>query len=215
MKYISSFMQGYENAIFASDGIDKATGKRYDEFVDFRSLVLKYMLEEVSMNCDGNASSQYYVKPSDSESTVAFAGPAWDYDTTFGDFAAESRTYLLNPKQLIHGTVSGGCYWWPQLYKKSEFLAAVKTAWQENYSHALQILLGNETDMLNRLQSVDVYAAALEKSNAMNVIRWPLPKRTASSVNQANTGTTVAANLTYLKDFIAKRYDYLESIWGK
>ena len=45
MEYISSFMQSYENAIFAKDGIDKKTGKRYDELVDFDSLVLKYMLE--------------------------------------------------------------------------------------------------------------------------------------------------------------------------
>ena len=214
MKYISSFMQGYENAIFASDGIDPKSGKRYDEFVDFDSLVLKYMLEEVSMNCDGNASSQYYVKPSDSESTVAFAGPAWDYDTTFGDFAAASRTYLLNPKSLIHGKTTSGSLWWPQLYKKTEFVAGVKEAWKAKYRHAMRILLGQEKDPLGRLLSVDEYAEAIAKSNDMNVIRWPIQRLNSSSVNQARTGYTVAANLDYLKDFMTRRYNYLESVWG-
>ena len=214
MKYISSFMQGYENAIFASDGIDPDTGKHYWEFVDFDSLVLKYMLEEVSMNCDGNASSQYYVKPSDSESTVAYAGPAWDYDTTFGDFAAKGDERLLDTGLLIHGAVTGGSYWWPQLYKKTEFLEGVKRMWSSRYSHAMKILLGEESDPLGRLLSVDEYAAAISKSAAMNFIRWPIYRKTATSVNRADCGATFEANLTYLKSFIQKRYDFLQKKWG-
>ena len=214
MEYICRFMQGYENAIFAKDGIDPDSGKHYTEFVDFNSLVLKYMLEEVSMNCDGNASSQYYVKPSDTESKVAFAGPVWDYDTTFGDYArAKGSEYrLLDPKQLVHGQ-AGSAYWWPQLYKKKEFFDAVREAWKFRYKPALQILLDNESDPEGKLLSIRQYAENLEKSAEMNFIRWPMYAFDKKSQNIARTGYTYEDNIQYLIRFITERVDFLDTIW--
>ena len=215
MTYISAFMQGYENAIFAEDGVDPDSGRRYDEFVDFDSLVLKYMLEEFSMNSDCNGSSQYYVKPADSESTVAFAGPAWDYDTTFGDYAPSDRTWLLNPEWLLAGRQVGDAQlWWPELYKKADFFEGVCQAWRGTFSRGVRILLGQETDETGGLLSVDEYAAAIDSSAVMNAIRWPIPHLTTGSANAARPGSTIEENLTYLKNFISRRYDYLESIWS-
>ena len=214
MEYISTFMQGYENAIFAEDGIDPDTGKSYDEFVDFDSLVLKYMLEEVSMNCDGNASSQYYVKPADSQSTVAFAGPAWDYDTTFGDYATAKRKALLDPTAFLHNTVNSSKYWWPQLYAKSEFLEGIKIQWKKAYAPAMAILLGEETDEEGRLLSIQEYADLIADSAAMNFVRWPMTKFGSSSTNIARTGYTIEDNISYLTNFIQQRRDFLETEWG-
>ena len=212
MEYISSFMQGYENAIFAADGIDPDTGKRYDEFIDFESLVLKYMLEEISKNCDGNKSSQYYYKPVDSESTVAFAGPSWDYDTTFGDYGRERDSKaLLNPEGFYHNIINGSRYWWPQLYAKPEFFAGIQTMWTERYAHAMRILLGEETDESGKILSIQQYAAAIEKSAAMNFILWPMKQ---SSENIANCGKTFKANIEYLTNYVQKRYEFLEKEWG-
>ena len=209
-EYISSFIQGYENAIFAKDGIDPMSGKHYTEFVDFDSLVLKYLLEEVTKNVDGNASSQYYYKPSDSESTVAFAGPAWDYDVTFGSYAPTDKTTLLNPEGLYENR-DGYKFWWSQLYIKSEFLEAVKNMWAERYCPALGILLGEEVDPEGRIKSIDEYAAEIEDSANMNFVRWPIHY---SNTNAAHTGKSFSANIEYLKDFIAKRRTYLNKVWA-
>ena len=32
--------------------------------------------------------------------------------------------------------------WWAALYRKTEFVTAVKQAWKDTYSHALAIILG-------------------------------------------------------------------------
>ena len=215
MEYISSFIQGYENAIFAKDGIDKATGKRYDEFVDFDSLVTKYMLEEISMNEDGNGSSQYYFKPSDSESTVAFAGPCWDYDSTFACFSpSTSRTRHLQTDILQLVTVNSSDYWWAQLYSKDEFKEGVYAKWASTYRTAMQILLGEAEDPTGTLLSVDAYAGAIAQSAEMNFIRWPISK-SGSPRNTKRTGQTWEANLTFLKKIISERYTFLEKKWGK
>ena len=214
MKYISAFMQGYENAIFAADGVDPKSHKRYDEFVDFESLVLKYMLEEVSMNVDANASSQYYVKPSDSESKVAFAGPCWDYDMSFAAFS--SRAYenqFLNTDSLLHIITSSGDYWWGQLYKKPEFKEGVREAWSTKYLPALRILLGEAEDPQGQLLSLEQYSDAVEQSAAMNFTRWPM-LTSYGPKNTRRTGLTFEENISFLTRTIRARRDYLDSKWG-
>ena len=212
MLYISAFMQGYENAVFAKDGVDPETGKRYDEFVDFESLVLKYMLEEISMNLDANASSQYYVKPSDAESKVAFAGPCWDYDMTFACFSPrEFQDRFLNPESILHTKTSAGNYWWGQLYLKPEFLAGIREKWAEKYEPALRILLGDGRDPAGGLKSVAEYADALRDSAAMNFERWPIK----ATKNTKRTGLTFEDNITYLTEIISRRRAYLDSVWGE
>lgn len=212
MAYISSYMQAYENAIFASDGVDPETGRHYSQLMDFDSLVLKYMIEEISKNLDGNKSSQFFYKPSDQESAVAFAGPAWDYDSTFGDYGREKDSKaLIYPTGFYHNTVDRLNYWWPQLYAKPEFFEAVCRMWQERYAPAMRVVLGEETDPAGRLRSIAAYATEIEKSAAMNFILWPMRQ---SSDNIAHTGKSFKANIEFLKDFIAKRYAFLDGEWG-
>ena len=212
MDYVSAFMQGFENAIFAADGVDPDTGKRYDEFIDFESLVLKYMLEEISKNLDGNKSSQFFYKPVDDESKVAFAGPAWDYDSTFGDYGrAKDSKGLVVPTGFYHNTVDKNGYWWPHLYEKPEYYEAVRRMWQERYAPALRAVLGLEKDESGHVRSIADYAAAIEKTAAMNFILWPMRQ---SSENIARCGKTFKANIEYLTDYITKRYEFLEGEWG-
>lgn len=211
-EYIGRFIQGYENAIFAANGKDPESGKYYYEFVDFDSLVLKYMLEEISENSDGNGSSQYYFKPSDSESTVAFAGPAWDYDLTYGGYASTKKPYVLNPKKMYINKDTGSEYWWPQLYYRKEFLAAVKEAWKESYRPAICILLGEEPGEEGKLCSIDEYADEIRKSAEMNFVRWPIHY---TDDNVAETGRNFEANIDYLKTWIKSRRKMLDENWLK
>ena len=55
IRYISDLMKGFENAIFSRDGKDPATGKHYSDFVDFDSLVNKYLINEVRLSTCANA----------------------------------------------------------------------------------------------------------------------------------------------------------------
>ncbi len=211
MRYISGLIQAYENAIFADDGIDPDTGKHYTDLMDLDSLTLKYMLEEACKNCDGNQSSQYYYKPADAVSTRMYAGPAWDYDTSFGDYARTTTKTLLNPEGLYLTTRNASRYWWPQLYAKADFRASVRRHWAQEYRSAMRVLCGLEEDPAGRLLSVDAYAAAVRDSAAMNFTLWPMRQ---SSENIASTGKNFDKNIEYLKDFIEKRMLYLDREWG-
>ena len=69
-----------------------------------------------------------------------------------------------------------------------------------------------EQDGTGRVKSIEEYASAIEKTAAMNFILWPMRQ---SSENIARCGKTFKANIEYLTDYITKRYEFLESEWGK
>nr|MBR4280186.1 CotH kinase family protein [Clostridia bacterium] len=211
MDYISGFMQGFEDAIFSKDGIDPKSGKHYSEFVDMASLVSKYMIEEIAKNYDGNNSSMFFYKPADAQSTVAFAGPVWDYDSAYGSYAQERNKHVLEGKGFWINNASGKSYWWPALYKQADFKAAVKARYQDTFKPALEILLGLREAEDSVLKSLDAYAAAIEDSAAMNLVRWPALKNPSTV---AKTGHTFEMNIDYLRKFLRERYEFLNKEWA-
>ncbi len=214
MEYVSQKLQAFENAIFAKDGKDPDTGLHYTEIVDLSSLVHKYLIEEYSKNYDGNSSSQYFYKPADSVSPLFYAGPVWDYDSTFGSYAQEhNAAKVLSGQGLWIATASGGTLWWPALYKQKDFLAAVKKTWKAELKPAVEILLGKTKAPKNcPLRSLDEYAASVRDSVKMNDIRWP---RRSNPSSVANTGTGLDKNITYIRKFLTDRYDFLCGEWGR
>ena len=94
----------------------------------------------MSANFDGSKCSQYFYKPSDSESTKLYAGPAWDYDSTWGSYLTTGTSQKLATTLFVGK--ADHYSWWAALYRKTEFVTAVKQAWKDTYSHALAIILG-------------------------------------------------------------------------
>ena len=211
MQYISSQMQSFENAIMAEDGKDPESGKHYTEIADVESMALKYMVEEISENYDGNSSSQYFYKPQDSISGKIYAGPAWDYDSTFGSYAAKHNAkYVLNPEYLwiAKGDKTA---WYPALYRHEDFRQKVAELWQEKARPAVEVLLGKREAGETGMQSIDRLAQSIEDSAAMDRQRWPRPD-VSSTV--AQTGGSFSENVRFLKNYLEKRYHFLNGEWG-
>lgn len=109
MRYISEYYQDFEDAVYATDktgaytGYNASTGKYFYDYVDMDSLVKVFLLQELSLNCDGFISSVYFYKDADGK---MFAGPIWDQDMTFGTGwtktnAADIEDYHYLAKALI------------------------------------------------------------------------------------------------------------------
>ena len=210
--YISSFFQGFENAVHAADGIDPTSGKHYSEFVNMDSLAKKYILEEVLKNRDANRSSLFFYKPVDEQSTLAFAGPAWDYDASLGNYATHKGDDTLNPETfLVNCDMGEPFYLFPALYAHADFLKAVIKAYQADFAPALEVLLGQRKDESGALLSLDTYELQIEACAAMNFVRWPVFN---SKARIAQTGSTYAENIAYLKTFIQKRMAFLNGAWA-
>lgn len=211
MNYVATRLQAFENAIFSPDGKDAESGLHYDDIVDKDSLVRKYLLEEFCKNYDGNYSSQYYYKPRDEVSEKFFAGPAWDYDSSFGSYAREDNAkHVLGGEGMWIGAGSSNRLWWPALYSHSDFRQEVAVIWKSRMKPAIKVVLGSKAEGDISIRSLYEYADMIRDSYAMNSIRWP---RIANPSGVVNTGNTLDKNIDYLADFLLKRVDYLSEQW--
>lgn len=158
MRYISEYYQDFEDAVYATDktgaytGYNASTGKYFYDYVDMDSLVKVFLLQELSLNCDGFISSVYFYKDADGK---MFAGPIWDQDMTFGTGwtktnAADIEDYHYLAKALIQ-------------------IPAFKTAVVEYYSStfapAVREWLGNNGTIAHQY-------SLLKDSAAMNYKLW-------------------------------------------
>jgi hypothetical protein len=211
VEYIKNFFQGFENAIFAKDGIDPDSGKHYSEFVDMDSLVKKYLIEEVVKNFDGNTSSRFFYKPADEQSLKAFAGPVWDYDITLGNYSTpNSKKFKLPEYFAINCDGGTDYYWFPALYRQPDFYAAVLKSYREQFVPALETLLGKGENADGSLRSLNDYVAEISGSAAMNFARWPVFNMASREVK---TGANYQENIDFIKNYLKRRMEFLAENW--
>ena len=158
MKYISEYYQAFEDAVYATDdtgaytGYNASTGKYFYDYVDMDSLVKVFLLQELSLNCDGFISSVYFYKDADGK---MFAGPIWDQDMTFGTGwnktnDAEIVDYHYLAKALI---------------QIPAFEAAVKEYYTNTFASEVRGLLGSNGTIARQY-------ALLKDNAAMNYTLW-------------------------------------------
>lgn len=195
IRYISSFMQETEDAIYADDGYNPTTGRNFTEYINLESFVNKYLLEEVSKNYDGGVSSSFFYKDIDSVNPLLFAGPGWDYDMTFGNVADWMRDYASDPEGISRLTWhTDMTYWIEKLCKREEFDALTKQYYKMYASPYLQQLMDDKVD--NTWNEI-------HDSAKMNYVRW----------NGSPDVGTLEEEIEYLKQYIKERKDFLDKMW--
>ncbi|MBQ3084638.1 MAG: CotH kinase family protein [Clostridia bacterium] len=206
--YIANYFQEFEDAVFAEDGICPKSGKYYYEYFDLTSLARKYIIEEITKNIDADVTSQYYYKPSDTESTVGFCGPIWDYDNSMGNHGTGNT---LLPEGLYAAIKKN--YIYKNLYKKESFLNAVYAEWEANY-RPLMVMTTQDAVAPegSELRTITEYYNMLKDSAAMNFTYWEnINSVDTSSYN--DTGDTYEEHVEFVRSFLSGRIAYLDTVW--
>lgn len=214
VEYIRDLVQSFENAIWAEDGVDPATGRHYSQIADMDSLVGKYLVEEITKNMDANKSSFYLYKYQDAVSDKLYFGPVWDYDIAYGNYAASYyHKELVNPENLFAATDDyKRYYWFPKLYAHDDFRQAVAEAYRDRFRPCLEVILGLRAsgEDTGKLMSLDAYESMLTAAAGMNFHRW----RTFNADEfPVKTGADFHENIEYLRAFLTARMAYLDSLW--
>ena len=212
-EYAAALLESFERAIFAPDGVDSETGRHYTQMADLDSLVRKYMIEEISKNYDANKSSQYFFKDSDAVDPLIYAGPVWDYDSAWGNYAREGTNLSAADPDDLSVAEGGFDYsWWPALAAQPDFAEAVQETWAEVYCPLLHVLTGEWAAPADcGIKTLDAYAQELEASANMNFVRWRVLNHSSRAVK---TGATYGENIEYLREWIKDRAAYLDTRWG-
>ncbi len=170
VKYISSFYQEFEDAVYSETGYN-SLGKHYTEYIDTESFVKMYIFQEFTKNLDAAITSFYICKDKGSDKFVA--APVWDFDRALGDSFIRFGMNSADPDKWWAGVL----YHWKDsavmglptllnaLYRQDDFFALANEMWQNTFSPVFDG---------NYLNELSAFSVKLTPSAVMNCIRWNL-----------------------------------------
>ena len=120
--YVKDWFASFEKAL---DDIGKGNGLRYEDYIDVASFVNYYIIQELTLNPDGNVRKSTFVTKEKNSKLEMYH--VWDFDITLGNCNyfkddAGRRMWLIK-----------GCVWYNQLFRDPGFVTKVKNRWNEVY----------------------------------------------------------------------------------
>lgn len=207
IKYISSYWQEMEDALYSEDGKNKS-GKHFSEYIDTESFAKQYIIQEWSSNWDAGLTSNYFYKDIGGK---LVAGPIWDFDNALMNTAGRDGTDLTDPtnlhaakRSLWYNSLMGSKSFkaTPNIYalgmRHREFVAEVEKQMKEKVVPAVSELLDSKYDK---------YIEKVENSAVMNAIRWNYYNTT----NEVEILNNYTAEISAIKNFISERTSFLSS----
>lgn len=173
----------------------------YEEYIDIPSLIDFFLLTEFSYNVDGAfRRSDFIMKKAGDKLYMA---TYWDYDYAFGNFWRDSLDIdewicLGNENTKNYITDS----WITYLLEDPAFTAQLKARWDE---------VGEEL-YHTAMATIDEAEQNVSASAKENFIRWPnvLGNKIQYEHNKTANVSTYEGQLQYLRDFIQKRYEWMD-----
>jgi len=162
-EYIQLFIDDFENAI-ASPTFRNEKGKHYTEYINLRSFIDNFIINELSKNVDAYRLSTYLYKDRDSKGGKLICG-YWDFNLSFGnaDYCSGDITSGWEYYQCDHGP---NPFWWDKMLQDTLFVNALQCRWSELRSTTLHI------DSI--FQDIDGFVAEIETAQQRNFDRWQI-----------------------------------------
>ena len=185
---VQQICQRAENAIFAENGKDPTSGKRWDELIDMESWARKYLMQEIFGNADVFLASEYFYY--NAADQLLYAGPIWDMDAIL---QLEEQPWLS-----YRGIIAGRPYLtsdtdrnlFYELLQKPAFSDKVKELYQREFRPYLCKLLDG---------GLESYSCRTRQAILSHVVRW-----------QEDDSLE---NVRAIEAFLRKRMEFLDDYW--
>ncbi len=166
--YIAAYVDSFEVALDGPDFADTTSG--YRRFLNERSAIDFFLVNELARNVDGYRLSTFLHKDKDSNGGKLTLGPLWDFDLGFA-----------NANYCNGSTVEGWAYefyldcpddgkqppfWWPRLLEDPAFADSLRCRWEN--------LRGNVLGIARLDLWCDSMAAHLALGAQHNFTLWPI-----------------------------------------
>jgi hypothetical protein len=159
-KYIKSYIDDFENALLSDYFADPDLG--YRQYINVRSFVDFFIINEVSKNVDGYILSTFMYKDKDSKGGKLVMGPVWDFNFSFGN--ANYRNAFKTDGFQVHNNPS--IWWWDRLFQDSTFIDDIRNRW---YSIRENEFKSESIDAI-----IDSLSLLLDEPQQRNFEKWEI-----------------------------------------
>ena len=135
--YIRGFIDAYETTMYNYNHSNPA--QSYGLYLNVESFVDNFIINELSRNVDGYRLSTFFHKDKDSKGGKLVAGPAWDFNFSFGNvgyYQAEriegwQLEYFLNDSYFHSVDGFQVPFWWRKLLNDTHFRESIYHRWRQ------------------------------------------------------------------------------------
>ena len=188
--YVQQYFSDFEAALKAGD-YSEETG--YRKYIDVKSFIDYYIIQELSKNIDGNLRLSSFLTKEKGKKLEMYH--VWDFD-----FALGNCGYFTTEMGISNGPEDffiKDAKWYKYMFRDAKFVDEVQARWKELYPQLEAIP-----------EWIDQEALYLEKARIRNFQTWDITKNDVSWVHMPNKGS-YEAELQYLKSFYTSRLAWL------
>ena len=199
-EYIKNFVTDFEEALAGDNFYDPVLG--YKPYIDVKSFIDFYLVNELSKNVDGYRISTYLHKDKDKLDRVSplRAGPVWDFNLGFGnaDYYEASNTsgWQSNHPADYWSTP----FWWNRFKEDPEYFNLLVDTWIDYRGNILSDTRVNYV--------IDSLTTLLADAQVRNFNAFPVLNRYVWPNNYV--GGTYENEINYLKNWIFDRMAWID-----
>lgn len=205
--YIASFVDSLEDALYSSNFADTTNG--YRRYLDTKSFIDYFIINELSRNNDGFKKSVFFNKDKHSKKKGKLkAGPVWDFDWAWKTMATCSLFDQNDGSGWAHlindcPTDNYSCGYYVRLLQDTTFNNELRCAYEEYRSTIL-----DTTYLFAYMDSIE---NVVQKVQARHFQKWPLLGVSGPAPEVNAIATTYAAEMDTLKNWIKVRLNWLDT----
>ena len=199
--YIKNYFNLMESAVFSSNYTDPQNG--YRKYLDIESFLKHFIIGEFSGNMDTYWSTYMY---KDREETQFHVSPCWDFDLAFDN---DTRIYPVNGRTdwaFRGGSCAGNMRSFVnRLLSDDSADKLLKQLWKDHRKPG-------SLDEQSLVAYVDSMADAINASQRLNFIRWPI----LNSIVHQNVSAlgSFDAEVNVLRNYIPLRLQWIDDYLG-
>lgn len=203
--YLKNYVDNAENVLQSENYRDKTNG--YRKYIDTKSFIQLFLLNELSKNVDGYRISTYFYKDKDSKGGKIKAGPPWDYDITYGNanycsgdnpFGFAYRFNYTCPDDFWQVP-----FWWERMLSDSAYVKELgqEYSFQRKYGALQNDRLAKHIDTLTNILKEPIIRN-FQKWPILGTFVWPQPTPYAGTWEQ---------EVNELRNFLTQRLQWLDN----
>ncbi len=206
-KYIASYVDSLETALYSTNFANPVTG--YRKYMDVKSFIDYFLVNEVSRNADGFKKSVFFNKNKNSHGGKLKAGPVWDFDWAWKSLAGVCSIYEgytgagwahLNNDCPTDNYSTG---WYVRLLQDSTFSDELRCTYEDYRQNIL-----NTANIFAYIDSMEIVVQNAQKRHFQ---KWPILGMSGPAPDFGPLATTYPAELDSLKNWISIRLQWLDA----